>query len=444
MASYLPELANRSVPRYTSYPTADRFHDGVGAIDQLRALDGVEPGGPVSLYIHVPYCREICWYCGCNTAALGRPERLLRYLESLHMEIAAIAPRLRGLVHSIHFGGGSPNALPPALFEDLVERLLDAFDHVAAPEIAVELDPRLIDAAFVSALKRAGAGRVSLGVQTFAPHVQQAIGRVQPIEMVANAMAMLRDAGIGSINVDLLYGLPGQEIADVEETIEATLALRPSRAALFGYAHVPQMMPRQRAIDATRLPDPELRFRQSVRGHDSLVAAGYRAIGFDHFALPDDALAIAGTAGTLRRNFQGFTADPVSTVIGLGASAISQFRDVLAQNGKDIGRYRSDVRETGLACRRGIVRTPEDRLRGELIERLLCDGAVDIGAVEQRHVPLPDRDLVEARFSALASRGLIYAERGAWTLTIAGRPYARVVASLFDSIRAPGTNDLFP
>lgn len=436
MPSYLPELADRSVPRYTSYPTADRFHGGVGPIDQRRALEAVESGAPVSLYVHIPYCREICWYCGCNTAALGRPERMVRYLESLYVEIAAVAQRLRGRVHSVHFGGGSPNALPPAMFEDVVGRLRDSFDHVAAPEIAIELDPRLIDMDFVSALKRAEVGRVSLGVQTFASHVQRAIGRVQPVEMVVDAVAMLRDAGIGAINVDLLYGLPGQEMADIDETIETTLALRPNRIALFGYAHVPQMIPRQRAIDATRLPVAEARFRQSALGHDRLVAAGYRAIGFDHFALPEDALAIAHMAGTLRRNFQGFTADPVSTVIGLGASAISQFDDLLAQNEKDIGRYRSAVRETGLACRRGIVRTEEDRLRGELIERLLCDGAVDVAAVEQRHMPLPDRALVDARLSVLAARGLLRANRSVWALTAQGQPYAQFAAALFDPLRA--------
>ena len=367
---------------------------------------------------------------------------MVRYLESLYAEIAAVAPRLRGRVHSVHFGGGSPNALPPAMFEDVVGRLRDSFDHVAAPEIAIELDPRLIDMDFVSALKRAEVGRVSLGVQTFASHVQRAIGRVQPVEMVVDAVAMLRDAGIGAINVDLLYGLPGQEMADIDETIETTLALRPNRIALFGYAHVPQMIPRQRAIDATRLPVAEARFRQSALGHDRLVAAGYRAIGFDHFALPEDALAIAHMAGTLRRNFQGFTADPVSTVIGLGASAISQFDDLLAQNEKDIGRYRSAVRETGLACRRGIVRTEEDRLRGELIERLLCDGAVDVAAVEQRHMPLPDRALVDARLSVLAARGLLRANRSVWALTAQGQPYAQFAAALFDPLRASSLAEL--
>lgn len=432
MHAYLPALAEQPVPRYTSYPTADRFHDGIGPVDQSRALEAIEEDAPVSLYLHIPYCHEICWYCGCNTQALGRPERLVGYVEALEAEIEAVCRRVRGRVHSIHFGGGSPNALPPVAFENLVSRLRASFDCLETSEIAVELDPRLIDPAFVSALARSGAGRASLGVQTFTAHVQEAIGRIQPVETVRNAVAMLREAGVDAINIDLLYGLPGQDIVDIEDTIEAVLALRPNRIALFGYAHVPHMMPRQRAIDATSLPDAEARFRQGARGHDRLVAAGYRAIGFDHFALPDDPLAIAARAGTLRRNFQGFTADPVATVIGLGASAISQFDGLLAQNEKNIGQYRTAVRETGLACGRGIVRTAEDRMRGELIERLLCDGTVDIDAIEQRHGPLPDRELIEAGLSIFAARGLIQAERQSWILAAAGRPYARLIASLFD------------
>ncbi len=444
MHRYLPELADRPVPRYTSYPTADRFHDGIAPVDQLRALESIGEDAPISLYVHIPYCREICWYCGCNTQALGRPERLARYVEALEAEIAAVSRHVQGRVHSIHFGGGSPNALPPAGFERLVERLRDSFHCLDTTEIAVELDPRLIDSAFVAALARAGTRRASLGVQTFATHIQKAIGRVQPIETVGKAVAMLRGAGIREINADLLHGLPGQGIADIEDTIEAILALHPDRIALFGYAHVPHLMPRQRAIDATSLPDAEARFWQGAHGHDRLVGAGYHAIGFDHFALPHDPLAIAAMTGTLRRNFQGFTADPVATVIGLGASAISQFDGLLAQNEKDVRQYRAAVRETGFACRRGIVRTPEDRLRGELIERLLCDGAVDIGAIERRHGPLPDRDVLEAGFSVFAARGLVRAEQGAWIVTPRGRPYARLVASLFDAVRSMDMQSLMP
>jgi oxygen-independent coproporphyrinogen-3 oxidase len=413
MHVYLPDLAHRPVPRYTSYPTADRFQDGISPSDQRAALEAIKAGERVSLYVHIPYCREICWYCGCNTQALGRADRLIRYVDGLATEIAAVAQRMRGRVHSIHFGGGSPNALPPATFEDLLGRLRTSFAVVDHPEIAVELDPRLIEPAFVAVLARTGTTRVSLGVQTFARHVQRAIGRIQPLALVQDGFAMLREAGIDAINVDLLYGLPGQHVSDVAETIDAVVALRPNRIALFGYAHVPHMMPRQRAIDAAMLPSAEARFLQAAHGHDGLVAAGYRAIGFDHFALPDDPLAVAAAKGTLRRNFQGFTADPIRTVVGLGASAISQFDGLLAQNEKDVGRYLATVRESGLAARRGIVRTAEDRLRAALIERLLCDGALDIGAVERQHrALLAGRDRVEARLSVFEDRGLIRRDRG--------------------------------
>jgi oxygen-independent coproporphyrinogen III oxidase len=437
MDRFLADLYERPVPRYTSYPTAVEFHDGIGPAEQGAALDAVPAGMPVSLYLHIPYCREICWYCGCNTGALGRADRITPYVEALAAEIDQVARRMRGRVVSIHFGGGSPNALPAQTLAALITRLRTAFATVERPEIAVELDPRLASADYAGMLAQAGVTRASLGVQCFAPHVQARIHRIQPATMVEAAVRDLRAAGIGAINFDLLHGLPGQSIGDVEQTIAHTLEMRPDRIALFGYAHHPRLLPRQRMIDAAALPRGPERFAQSVRAHDRLVAAGYQPIGFDHFALPGDALAIAAREGRLRRNFQGFTDEPGEAVIGLGASAISQFPGLLAQNEKHVGRYREAALAARLPTVRGVMRGAEDRLLGEAIERLLCDRHVDLDAAADRHgmdgatVFRFARD----RLAPLAKRGLVAIDGGTVSLNEAAVPYMRVAAAAFDRYR---------
>ncbi|PZU11034.1 oxygen-independent coproporphyrinogen III oxidase [Sphingomonas sp.] len=436
MHFYLPDLAARPVPRYTSYPTAAEFHDGVDAADQAAALGAIAPDAPVSLYVHIPYCHRICWYCGCNTGAIGRAERLDAYVDALEREVEAVAGRMRGRVVSIHFGGGSPNALTPAQFGRLIAMLRARFAGAADAEIAVELDPRALDPAFIAAMGQAGVARASLGVQTFAEPVQRRINRIQPYEMVAAAVAGLRAAGIAHVNLDLMIGLPGQSEEDVAESIRLALALAPDRVAMFGYGHNPGLLPRQRMIDPRDLPDAEARFRQSALAHDLLVAAGYRAIGFDHFARPEDSLAVAAAEGRLRRNFQGFTDEPGEAVIGIGASAISQFPGLLVQNEKHVARWRSRVAETGLAGVRGIARSADARLRGAIMERLLCDGRVDMAAVARARGLAPERLIgIRPRLAALEARGVIAIE--GWRVTLApwGWPYARLVAAALDMHR---------
>jgi oxygen-independent coproporphyrinogen-3 oxidase len=428
---YHPELLATPVPRYTSYPTAAEFHDGIGAADLAAALDGMAADQAISLYLHIPYCHEICWYCGCNTGAANRSHRLAAYLESLHAEIDLVAARLagRGKVARVAFGGGSPNAIAPEAFLRLVDALRGGFQADEA-RLSVELDPRSLDAPWLAAMKSAGVAMASLGVQTLDPEVQAGIGRIQPLETIREAIAGLRAAGVGSVNFDLMYGLPGQDRDVLEATLRETLAMRPDRIALFGYAHVPHMIPRQKRIDATALPNGDERFAQAELGHDLLTGAGYRAVGFDHFALPGDPLAAAVRDGALHRNFQGFTDDRAEILIGLGASAISQFPQLLVQNEKNSGRYRMLVSGGVLAGSRGIRRNGEDRLRGRAIERLLCGGEADVGAL-----------LTPALLSRLApfeQRGLV--ERAGTRIRIApqGRPYARVIASLFDGYRDTG------
>lgn len=434
MSRYIPELARRQVPRYTSYPTAAAFTDAVGADAQAAALATISPGVSVSLYVHIPYCRTICWYCGCNTGAAGRPHRQERYAAALMREAQTVAAQMRGRVVAIHFGGGSPNSLPSADFEALVAHLRRSFDTLAQPEIAVEIDPRTLDCGYAAALARAGVTRVSLGVQTFADKVQVAIGRVQPLAQITKAVRALREAGIGHIAFDLMYGLPHQTTDDVADTILAAIRLRPDRIAMFGYAHMPGVFPRQRAIDGDALPDDAARFAQSECAFDLLTGHGYQAIGFDHFALPEDSLSVAASRGHLRRNFQGFTDEPGEAVIGLGASAISQFDHLLVQNHKEEAHYRSGVLQGDLAGCRGVVRTPADRLRSNAIEQLLCTGSVDLAS-------LSDGDPCGAQTFApsvpilteLEELRVVRRDGSRIALTALGRPYARLAASAFDA-----------
>jgi len=428
MWPYHPDLLARPVPRYTSYPTAMEFTDGVGTVEQGAALDAVPEDQPVSLYVHIPFCESICSYCGCNTGRAGKAQRLQAYLDALRAEIRLVATRLggRGKVRRIAFGGGSPNALSPVEFARLLYELTVDFG-CGDPVISVELDPRSLSADWHYTLGTCGVSRVSLGVQTFDPAIQATIGRVQPRALIVEAVAGLRAHGVGSINFDLIYGLPGQDRAHLDATLDETIALRPERIALFGYAHVPHMLPRQRLIPAAHLPDQAERFAMAALGHDRLVAAGYEPVGFDHFALPHDPLARAARDGALRRNFQGFTDDGCDVLIGLGASAISQFPDRLIQNEKNSGRYRERCEAGRLPGARGVLRDADDRMRAMLIEDLLCAGSADLSELAMP----PDAALLAPFIAA----GLARLEDGLLTILPDGRPYARSMAALIDRHR---------
>jgi oxygen-independent coproporphyrinogen-3 oxidase len=428
MWSYHPDLLAKPVPRYTSYPTAMEFTDDVGADDYARALDAIEAATPISLYVHIPFCEQICWYCGCNTGAAGRKQRLADYLVALRAEIALVAKRLggRGRVQRIAFGGGSPNAIAPVELVRLLDRILTVFD-AHRPEVSIELDPRGFSAEWALVLAAAHVTRVSLGVQTFAPHVQQAIGRIQPLSHIERVVAALRLRDIDAINFDLMYGLPGQSLADLDATLDETIRLEPSRIALFGYAHLPDMIPRQRRIDATNLPDQRLRFEQAAHGYRRLTDAGYIPVGFDHFARADDPLAVAAAAGRVNRNFQGFTDDDAPVLLGFGASAISRFPDLIVQNEKRAGPYRDMVGEGRLTAVRGVAMDDAQQVRGKNIRDILCSGRTRIGMDRGEHVRkiLADyerRGVVEWDADDLVIRG-------------EGLPYARHVAAQFDSVR---------
>jgi len=421
MWTYHPDLLARPVPRYTSYPTAAQYTDQVGAAAMAEQLDQLPADAALSLYLHIPYCHDICWYCGCNTGAANRGQRLSAYVEALEREIALVAARLagRGRVSRIAFGGGSPNSLPLVDFVRLLQQVTLCFEAHDA-RISVELDPRRLDSQWIDAMGIMGVDRVNLGIQTFTPAVQTRIGRIQPLDMVERAVEGFRRLGV-AVGFDLMYGLPGQSSDDLAATLDAAIRLKPARIALFGYAHMPRLLPRQRQIDAEALPDLPTRFAMAAQGHDQLVAAGYRAIGFDHFALPDDSLALAARAGGLHRNFQGFTDDAADVLIGLGASAISQFPGLLVQNEKAAGAYRQRIAAGQLAASRGVARTAEDRDRGHIIEALLCRGEASPGSL-----PIPDL----SRFESL---GLIRRQDDRLVLTPQARPYARTIAAAFDA-----------
>lgn len=426
MWPYHPELLETPVPRYTSFPTAAEFSSLVGQADMDQALEDVS--GEVSLYIHIPFCGQICWYCGCNTGVANRRERLEGYLDSLRKEMAVVLRRLEGraIVRRVAFGGGSPNAIAPTDFVRLVTELTD-HGVPADPVWSVELDPRTLSEDWSRVIAGVGIQRASLGVQTFAPHLQAGIGRIQPYEDIARATQMLRGAGVASLNFDLMYGLPGQTNDDLAATLESTIALGADRIALFGYAHVPHLIPRQKRIDAGDLPGQHARFGMAELGHSALTRAGYRAIGFDHFALPGDPLAQAAEAGQLHRNFQGFTDDGAPVLLGLGASAISMFPDCIVQNEKNAGRYRMRLSQAQLPAALGVRRSASDQTTGRCIEALLCQGSAQLGA-------LLTPELVDA-LAPFVARGLCIRDGDMLTILPAGLPYARTIAALLDPYR---------
>ena len=426
MWTYYPELLETPVPRYTSFPTAAEFTDAVGRGDLEQRLGRV--GGDVSLYVHIPFCQSICWYCGCNTGAANRRERLAGYLEALHQEIALVARMLdgRATVRRVALGGGSPNAISPTDFVRLVDTLSVHFG-IHGADWSVEIDPRSLTRDWQAVFAHVPVTRASFGVQTFAAHLQAAIGRVQPDALIENGTRLLRDGGVTSLNFDLMYGLPGQTRADLESTLARSVELGADRIALFGYAHVPHLIPRQKRIDARHLPGQRERFAMAALGHDWLVDAGYQPVGFDHFARPGDPLAQAATAGTLRRNFQGFTDDAAPVLIGLGASAISMFPELIVQNEKNAGRYRMLLSQGELTGAVGVHRTASDRARGALIEDLLCRGRAQID------VPLSAATI--AGLEPFVARRLIELSERRLTILPGGLPYARTIAALFDPYR---------
>lgn len=434
MWPYHPDLLRRPVPRYTSYPTAAEFRPVKEERALEKAIAAIPPQSEISLYLHIPYCNEICHYCACNTGRANRQKRLRAYIDALFREIRIMGELLtsRHVVKRIAFGGGSPNAIAPEEFAHLIAALQTSF-QVGSAEISVELDPRDFDTDWAAMLGQSGVTHASMGVQTFSSEVQQVIGRVQPYETIATAMDQLRANGVRSVNFDMMYGLPGQTGQDLSDSLEKTVTLRPERIALFGYAHLPQRIARQRRMDTSIMANQLQRFAMSELGYRTLVDAGYEAIGFDHFALPDDPMAVAARAGKVARNFQGYTDDPSPYLLGMGATAISLFPDRILQNDKNVGAWRSAVSEGQLTARLGVSRTPQDALHGQVIEDILCRGEADISALEEAGT-------YASRLASFEKRGLVERDRGHLTCKPTATPYLRTIAAIFDPYRenSPG------
>jgi oxygen-independent coproporphyrinogen-3 oxidase len=428
-------LAEKSVPRYTSYPTAPHFSDAIGPDQFAGWLGGLQADTRLSLYLHVPFCRELCTYCGCHTRATRKNEPLEAYAETLAREIdmVASASPAREVVHA-HWGGGTPGLLGGARLRALTDSLRAHFNFSADAEISIELDPRHVDGDLALALARAGFNRVSLGVQDFNPHVQQAIGRIQPFEVVERAVGLLRVAGFRAINLDLMYGLPFQTEEDVVNTAELASSLAPSRLALFGYAHAPWFAKRQKLIDAAALPGAAERLRQAATARATLSGRGYVAIGLDHFALPDDPMAVALRAGNLRRNFQGYTVDQAEALLPFGASSIGRLPQGYAQNAADVGSWRRAIDAGRFATVKGIALSRDDRARAAVIERLMCDFSVDYGVIAENMLgDVASFDAAEADLAQLIREGVATQEGRRVSITEAGRPFMRLVAAAFDA-----------
>lgn len=428
------------LPRYTSYPTAPHFSDAVTADVYARWLGELSPDLSASLYLHVPFCRQMCWYCGCNTTVMRSDAPISAYVAELCREIDTVAgcvPHPLTVGH-VHFGGGTPTIVAPHEFLALMALLRRRFDLGPDAEIAVEIDPRRLERPMAQALGEGGVNRASLGVQSFDPVVQQAINRVQSYAVTAAAVEMLHEADITAVNFDLIYGLPHQTVQSCRETARQCLALRPARLSVFGYAHVPSFKPHQRLIDEAALPNGAERRRQAEAIAEVLCAGGYRRIGFDHYALPDDELSIAEREGRLHRNFQGYTSDACDVLVGFGASAIGRLPQGYVQNEPLPRRYSRLIGERGLATVKGYALTADDRLRADIIERLMCDLAVDVGAICARHGTDPAPLMNAPRLGDVVRDGLARIEGHVVRVPDEARFLVRTIAAAFDAYLGQG------
>jgi oxygen-independent coproporphyrinogen-3 oxidase len=439
-----PDLITRyaaPVPRYTSYPTAPHFHAGIGADAALQWVEALPAGAPLSLYVHIPFCDTLCWFCGCTTKITRQYQPVASYLEALNAEIATIARALPhgAIVRHIHWGGGSPTILSAADLRRLMDTLRSRFNLAEDLEFAVEIDPRGLDRARIDTLAEAGLTRVSIGVQDFDPKVQAAINRVQTVEETRAVIEAFREHGVASLNIDAIYGLPGQHEAELIRTLTEVMRLRPDRIALFGYAHVPWMKRHQMMIREADLPGMIERHNQAGLAAAFLAGQGYTRIGIDHFAQPHDALAAAAREGRLRRNFQGYTDDNADALIGLGASSIWRLPQGYAQNAPAIADYSRRAASGTLAVTKGLALSEDDMIRAYVIERLMCDLAFKRSDAAQRFGSAAQAVIAEAALLVQADKdGLVQATGDGFVITERGRPFTRTIAAHFDAYLARG------
>ena len=439
-----PELLrryDRPGPRYTSYPTAPRFHDGFGEAE-LREAALASNGDPIprrlSLYVHIPFCTSPCFYCGCNRIITRDKSRAEGYLARLYREIdltARLFDRDREVIQ-LHFGGGTPNFLTPAQLREVVDTLRSQFrfSGAQARDVSIELDPRFVDADDIAQLADIGFNRASFGVQDFDPAVQQAVNRIQSVGQTRTVVDACRTNGFRSVNVDLIYGLPKQNAAGFARTLDIVNGMRPDRVAVYSYAHLPNVFKAQRQIAEADLPTPVAKLGLLQLAIERLGNAGYDYIGMDHFALPDDELAIARRHGGLHRNFMGYTTHADSDLLGLGVSAISHLGDTYSQNPRDVAAWQVALDQGKLPVFRGMRLDPDDQLRADLIQSLMCRGEIPVAALERRHgidFPAYFADALD-RLQPLAADGLVRFGDDRIAVTSRGRLLLRNIAMCFD------------
>jgi oxygen-independent coproporphyrinogen-3 oxidase len=429
-------------PRYTSYPTADRFGESFGEAQYREALGAragsARAGQPLSLYVHIPFCESVCYYCACNKVVTRHHERAAPYLDALEREMALQAEALgaRRPVSQLHFGGGSPTFLCDAELTRTMRALREHFDVRPDAEISIEVDPRTVDAERLAHLAALGFNRLSFGVQDFDPDVQQAVHRVQSLESVRTLVQVARRLPFASINVDLIYGLPRQTRASFARTVAQVGALRPDRIALYGYAHLPLRFAPQRRIDARELPRAEDKIGLLAQAIAGFVAHGYVHVAMDHFALPGDSLEQARRSGRLQRNFQGYSTQPDCDLIGLGVSAIGTIGAVYAQNAKALADYQAALAAGRLAVERGLALDAEDLLRRDVIMGLMCQGRVAWDRLAADHGVADMRAHFAREFERLAELercGLVRDEPEALHVTPLGWTFVRALAMVFDA-----------
>ena len=424
------------VPRYTSYPTAPHFHPGIGAEIYAQWLAELPADAAISLYIHVPFCDRLCLYCGCNTTVVRneRPKRAYAVQLSRELDLLADLIGRRASVTQVHWGGGTPTAMPGDCLTGIMDHVRKRFHLREDAEVAIEIDPTTLTRDCLDALRLMGVNRASLGVQDFDDKVQEAIGRHQSYEETEAADTALRDLGVTSLNLDLIYGLPYQTAESVARTARQALALGADRAAVFGYAHVPWMKKHQALIPEAALPGAEARLAQERMIRQVLEdEGGYIPVGLDHYALPGDAMAIAVQAKALHRNFQGYTTDATPVLLGLGASSIGALPQGYVQNATSVPAYEAAISEGQLPVARGVALTPDDRLRRAVIERIMCDLELDMPALARAMGADPALLLEDAaQLSGFAADGLVEWDGARVSVTERGRPFVRNVAALFD------------
>ena len=441
MRPQLIEKYAKPVPRYTSYPTAPHFNTQIDNSIYQNWLAALRHDQSLSLYVHIPFCDTLCWFCGCHTKHTLKYQPVAEYLPVLMKEITAVANSAKNhpTAKRLHWGGGSPTILNPQDILILANHIKSSFNCSDDLEFSIEVDPREISDEQLDAMAQAGLSRASIGVQDFNHHVQEKINRIQTFEETRKVVDGLRARGVSSLNLDVMYGLPDQTRENVETTIDKVIELRPDRIAFFGYAHVPWMKKHQTMILEKSLPDANERFAQSIHAANQLLDAGFEQIGFDHFAKSEDTLAIAEKENTLTRNFQGYTEDNADALIGLGASAIGKLHQGYIQNITATWQYMQMVNDEGFAVAKGYRLNDEDRLRAHLIEKLMCDYTVDALDLRTRFGDIA-KPVVEELEALLEDDedDFISRDGTSYTVSMKGRPYIRSIAANFDTFFADG------